>query len=135
MNIDYDRQKMLSRRAAVLGGGKLVLAGALAARMYYLQVVEAEKYRTLAEDNRISMRLLPPPRGRIVDRNGVPMAVNEQNYRVLVVAEQTDSLEQTLLAMSQIVPLSDGERARIMIDSRSRRSFVPVTVIENLSLY
>lgn len=133
MNNDYERQKLFSRRTALLGGGKLLFASALVARMYYLQVLESEKYRMLAEDNRISLRLLPPPRGRIVDRNGVPMAVNEQNFRVLVVAEQTDSLEKTLEALSQIVPLSDGERARIMRDARRRRSFVPVTVRENLS--
>lgn len=133
MNTDYDRQKLFNRRTVVLGGGKLVLASALIARMYYLQVLEAERYRTLADDNRISLRLLPPPRGRIVDRNGVPMAVNQQNFRVLVVAEQTRSLEHTLEALSRIVALSDSERARVMRDVRRRRSFVPVTVRENLS--
>ena len=52
------------------------------------QVIEAERYATLAEDNRINLRLLPPPRGRIVDRFGVPLAVNQQNYRVVLVREQ-----------------------------------------------
>ncbi len=133
MNHDHDRQKLFSRRAAVLGGGKLLLSSALVARMYYLQVVEAERYHTLAEDNRISLRLIPPPRGRILDRNGVPMAVNEQNFRVLVVAERTESLEKTLAALSHIIPLSEAERGKIMRDARRRRSFVPVTVRENLS--
>lgn len=133
MNHDHERQKLFTRRVAMLGTGKLVFASALAARMYYLQVVEAEKYRTLAEENRISMRLLPPPRGRILDRNGTPMAINQQNFRVLVVSEQTGGLERILDALSKIIPLSDYERSKVMRDAKRRRSFVPVTVRENLS--
>ncbi len=133
MNNDQERQRLFSRRVLVLGGGKLALASALIARMYYLQVVEAEKYRVLADDNRISLRLLPPPRGRILDRNGVPLAVNEQNFQVLVVAEQTNGLGDTLDALSRIIPLTEGERARIIRDASRRRSFVPMTVRSNLS--
>lgn len=133
MNHDHERQKLFTRRVAMLGAGKLVFASALAARMYYLQVIEAEKYHTLAEENRISMRLLPPPRGRILDRNGTPMAINQQNFRVLVVSEQTGGLERILDALSKVIPLSDYERARVLRDAKRRRSFVPVTVRENLS--
>ena len=39
-------------------------------RVNYLQVIEAERYLTLAEDNRINLRLLPPRRGHILDRMG-----------------------------------------------------------------
>lgn len=130
---DHDRARMVTRRAAVLGGGKLLLLSALVGRMYYLQVVEADRYRMLAEENRISMRLVAPPRGRIFDRNGVPLAVNEQNFRVLVVLEQARNLDATLDALSRVIPLTAAERARIHREVRKRRSFVPVKVRENLS--
>ncbi len=130
---DNDRAKMFTRRAIMLAGGKMALVGALAARMYYLQVIEADKYGVLAEDNRVSMRLLPPPRGLILDRNGVAMAVNQHNYRVLMVAEQAPSLSYTLDALSQIITLTDHDRARIAKEARRHRSFVPITVRENLS--
>src|SRR3990172_8329008 len=84
------------RRVALLAGGKMVLLSALVGRMYYLQVLESDRYTVLAEENRINLRLLPPPRGRILDRFGVPLAVNDQNYRLVVVAEQTPDLEATL---------------------------------------
>lgn len=132
-NRDNDRSKVFGRRAALLGGAQIAMLSALVGRMYYLQVVEASKYAMLADENRISIRLLPPPRGRILDRNGVPMAVNQLNYRVLVISEQTSSLEATLKALSEIVPLSENDRARIQRDARRRRSFVPVTVRENLT--
>jgi penicillin-binding protein 2 len=130
---DNDRSKMFSRRAMVLGGAKATLVGALAARMYYLQVMEADKYSMLAEDNRISTRLLAPPRGIILDRNGIAMAVNQHNYRVMVVAERTPSLDYTLDALARIITIGDGERSRIHKEVRRRRSFVPVIVRENLT--
>ncbi len=130
---DNDRSKMFSRRAMILAGGKATLMGALAARMYYLQVMEADKYAMQAEDNRISTRLLAPPRGLILDRNGIAMAVNQHNYRVMVVAEQTPSLDYTLDALGRIISVGDGERARIHKEVRRRRSFVPISVRENLT--
>lgn len=130
---DNDRFKIFARRAVMLAGGKAVLVGALAARMYYLQVLESDKYTMLAEDNRVSMRLLPPPRGLILDRNGVAMAINQHNYRVLVVPEDTPAMSYTLDALSTIITLTDHDRARIAKEAKRRRSFVPITVRENLS--
>lgn len=133
MHKDSDRSRIFARRVVLLGGGKALLVTLLAGRMYYLQVVEAEKYRTLAEENRINMRLLPPPRGRITDRFGEPLAVNRQNYRALVVAERTRDLESTLDTFSRLVRLDDHDRKRVLKESGRRRSFVPVTVRENLT--
>ena len=64
--------------------------------MYFLQVVERDKYATLAEENRINLRLLAPPRGRLLDRYGDVLAENQLNYRVVVIPEQTGSIEATL---------------------------------------
>ena len=130
---DNDRSKMFNRRAVMLGGGKAALVGALAARMYYLQVVESDKYAMLAEDNRVSTRLLAPPRGLILDRNDIAMAINQHNYRVNVIPENTPSIDYTLDALARMISLGDNDRARIHRETRRRRSFVPITVRENLS--
>ncbi len=132
MHRDSDRHKQFSRRAAMLAGGQFVLLTALTGRLYYLQVIESEKYKNLADENRINFRLLPPPRGRITDRNGVPIADNQQNYRLLLISENTTSVDSTLNALEYIIPLSDTERRRILRDVKRNRSFVPVTVRENL---
>ena len=130
---DGDREKLFGRRVAMLAGGKFVLLSTLVGRMYYLQVVESERYKTLADENRISLRLLAPPRGRIVDRFGVPMAVNRQNYQVVVVSADTDDVETTLDRLGKIIHIGEGERRRIRRDIRRKRRFVPVTVRANLS--
>ncbi len=98
---DVQRTRLFTRRATLLTGGQLALFGGLMARMYYLQVIESDRYKMLADDNRISLRLLPPPRGRIVDRYGDPIAINQLNYRVVLIPEQTGSVPATLDAISE----------------------------------
>jgi penicillin-binding protein 2 len=129
---DNDRYQAFTRRAALLFGGQLALFSGLAARMYYLQVVEADRYRMLAEDNRINFKLLAPRRGRIVDRFGRPLAINQQNYRVLLTPENTKSVEKTLDVLAEIIPINDKERQKILRDIKRRRRFLPMIVRENL---
>ncbi len=129
---DQDRYRLFSRRAVLLGGGQVALFSALAGRMYYLQVVEADRYRTLAEDNRINMRLLAPLRGIIFDRYGVEIATNQQNYRLIVVPERSPDIEQTLSRVARFIELDDAERKRVKKEIRRKRGFVPVTLRENL---
>lgn len=126
------RGKLLTRRAILLAGGQIGLLGALAGRMYYLQVVQADRYSMQADENRISIRLLAPPRGRIVDRFGVPLAANQPTYRVVMVAEQANDVGATLDAIGTLIPLSDGDRHRVLRDLRRKHSFVPVVVRDNL---
>jgi len=125
--------KSFSRRVALLAGGQALLFSALAGRMYYLQVVESGRYRLMAEQNRINLRLLPPLRGNIVDRFGEPIAVNDPNYRVVVVPEQTLNMRGTLKALARILALDDAEIERIMRERGRYRAFVPITVRDNLN--
>ena len=102
MRKDQDRAKLFTRRAALLAGGQGLAFAALAARMYYLQVVEADRFAMLAEDNRVNPRLLPPPRGRILDRFGIVLADNRQDYRAVIVREQARDVETVLSAPSAV---------------------------------
>ncbi|MBK19679.1 MAG: penicillin-binding protein 2 [Rhodospirillaceae bacterium] len=129
---DSSRYKKFSRRAMILAGGQVALFGLLAGRMYQLQVLESRRYKMLADENRINIRLLPPPRGRILDRFGVPLATNRENFRVLLIAERTRDVDQTLDALGRLIPIADHERRRILKTIKKRRDFVPVTVQENL---
>ncbi len=127
-----ERARIFGRRALLLGAGKAALLTALAGRMYYLQIVESSEFQLLADENRISMRLLPPPRGRILDRYGVPLAVNDRTYRLVVVSEQAPDLAATLEALARLIPLSAEQKAQILHESRRKRPFVPIMVRENL---
>lgn len=130
---DMERYRLLTRRTLVLGGLKAGMISLLVGRMYYLQVVESGRYTMLADDNRISMRLIAPSRGLIVDRAGIIVANNDQNFRALIVSEQARDVERTLGVVSGIIDLSASELDRIRRDIARRRRFVPVTIRENLT--
>jgi len=127
-----ERDRQFTRRALIIGAGQGLLLSSLVARMYYLQVVEADQYRTLAEENRISLRLLPPTRGNILDRNGVELAGTRLDYRVIMVPEQVPDVEQTLAYMTRHLDLDEDDLDRIIRQVKHQRSFLPVTVAENL---
>jgi len=133
MQRENSRSKVFTRRSILLAGGQLALLGTLASRLYYLQVMQAGRYAVLADENRINLSLLAPPRGRIVDRFGVTLATNNQNYRVVLVAEQAGDIEATLDAINQLITLSESDRRRVLRDIRRKHSFVPIVVRANLT--
>ena len=130
---DLQRQKLLTRRAALLGAGQGVAIAALAGRLYQLQIVERDRYTVLSEENRINLRPLVPPRGRILDRFGVPLADNERNYRVVVVPEEAGDLDRTIDAIASLIEVADNDRHRVQRDAKRKHSFVPLIVRTNLT--
>ena len=127
-----DSALRISRRALVLFGVQAAAVGALGMRMHQLQMVETDRFRLLAEENRIALRLIPPARGPILDRNGIVLAENEQNYRIIIVREEARDVPAVLERLSRIVPLDEDARERVLRDVMRRRPFVPVTVLDRL---
>ena len=87
-------------------GGQVAVLGTLGARLYQVQVREGARYTTLADENRISARMIAPPRGRILDRFGVVVAGSSTNWRAVLVAEQANNVPATLEAFSALLPLT-----------------------------
>jgi penicillin-binding protein 2 len=130
---DKSRYATFSRRTLILSGGMASVFALLVGRLYQLQIVDGSLYLTQAEDNRISDRLLAPPRGRIMDRFGVVLAGNRRNYRTLIVPEQTDGLETALDMLARVIPLPERHRERVLREARTNAPFVPIVVTENLA--
>ena len=133
MRREGQRTSVFTRRALIIAGAQVAVLGGLGARLYQVQVVDGARYATLADNNRISARLIAPPRGRLLDRNGAVIGGNQLHWRALMVAEQTGDVEATLDNFSRIVPLSESERARIERDLRRHRRFTPIMVREFLT--
>ena len=122
----------LTRRAFFLLGGQLVIGAVLAYRMRQLQVIETEKYRLLAEENRINIHLIPPVRAEIFDRSGVPLALNRQNYRVVMIREQAGDVEAMLDRLGLIIDIPEHRRRKMLKEMQQKSAFVPVAVAEFL---
>ncbi|SUZ31466.1 Peptidoglycan D,D-transpeptidase MrdA [Roseibaca ekhonensis] len=126
-------RRMITRRALGLGALQLAVTGTLLWRLRDMQLEQADAFRLLAEENRINLRLLPPTRGLIHDRNGVLLAGNEQNYRVVMTRDDAGDIDLVLARLSRLIALDDAAIARAREDMLRNRPFVPVTVAERLS--
>jgi penicillin-binding protein 2 len=133
MQQEADRARAFTRRAVVLGGAQVGLFAALVARLYGLQVLKAGEYALLADDNRINQRLLIPPRGRILDRRGRPLAQNMPTYRVRVVREQAGDIRATVARLAKVVAIEPKRIDEVADQAHFLRPFVPITVREDLS--
>ena len=128
-----ESNRTLNRRALLLGGAMGAMIAVLGGRMRYLQVDQADAFQLLAEENRISIRLIPPGRGLIQDRNGKPIAANEQNYRVVITREAAGDVDLVLRRLATIIPMTAEELAATAEEVKSLSAFVPVTVAERLN--
>ena len=128
-----DAAGLVTRRGIVLGGAQLGFMGLLGLRMRQMQVEEAEDYRLLAEENRINVRLIPPSRGIIYDRHGIPVAQNAQNYRIVIVREQAGDVEETIAKVRRLVDLDDDDLERSLKEMYRRSPFVPITLADQLA--
>lgn len=133
MNRNGEKSRVVERRTLVVIAFNLLAFAVIVARLYFLQVKEADKYKMMSDENRISTRFLVPPRGLIFDRNGEIIAKNEQDFQALMVAEQTPDIAETLKTFKQIVQLTEGEEQKIRKDLKNKRRFIPIKLKDNLS--
>ncbi len=128
-----EKSRIFTRRAVLIGGAQGALFSILAGRLYYLQVVQGAEYHQMAEENRINLRMIAPPRGRILDRDGVALAMNDQTYRVILLPEQVTDLQDVLVKLDPYVKIDDADRKRIEREMKERNGFNAVVVQDNLT--
>ena len=125
--------RKITKRALLLGGGMAAMVAVLGVRMRYMQVDQADQFRLLAEENRINVRLIPPSRGLIQDRNGKLIAGNEQNYRVVITREDAGDVELVLSRLAKLVPLTPEDIERSIKEINRTSPFVPIIVADRLT--
>ena len=123
----------VSRRALIVGMGQIGVLGVIGWRMRSLQIENADQYRLLAEENRINIQLIPPSRGLIFDRNGILLAENEQNYRLVMTREEAGDPVEAIARLANAIELDPDDIARALSEMEQKAPFIPVTLKERLS--
>jgi penicillin-binding protein 2 len=128
-----ERQGLFNRRAFIMGGlaGGTILA--LGGRLAQLQLLEFDRYRLMSTENQFNFRLIPPPRGRILDRYGVDLASNRPNFRVLLVRDEINDIDATLDDLSQLIPVTPERRRQLLREISRSPKLVAVAVAEDLT--
>jgi len=114
----------------------LVAMGTLLSRMYFLQVLENERYSSISDKNRIQLKPEKPTRGLIFDRSGVLIADNKPSYNVTILKEEMDgNLDEIVAQVGEIIEISkrDLERFNKRL-KRRRRPYESVLLRSRLSV-
>tara|TARA_R110002111_G_scaffold242386_4_gene304328 strand:- start:3852 stop:5801 length:1950 start_codon:yes stop_codon:yes gene_type:complete len=128
-----EQHRTLTRRALVVGGVQAAILTGIGAQMARMQLRDADQYRMLAEENRISLQLIGPTRGRILDRSGQVIADSTPSYQITIVPERAGDLEAMLRKLQQVLKLDDETIAAVLEKSETTSSFVPLTVADNVT--
>ena len=131
---DHLRESHLFQQRLVVAmvvGGLLVMG--LVARLFWLQILHQDHYRTLSENNRVNVVPIPPTRGLIYDRNGVLLAQNLPSFTLELVPEHIDDLVGTLDELAKLVTLTDEDVLRFHRNRRKKRRFEGVPLRFRLS--
>jgi penicillin-binding protein 2 len=115
----------LRQRLAVASVLIFLALGALGARFFYLQVVRFSDFHAQAEDNRIALVPIAPPRGLIYDRNGVLLADNVSAYTLELRPDRVDNLEGLIEQLQGVVEITARDKRRfkrLLEDSKNFES-------------
>ena len=128
-----ESQRSITRRGLVLGGAQAAFISLLALRMRYMQVDQADEFRLLADENRINIRLIPPSRGRIFDREGAIVAENAPSYRITMIREELGDIDETIARLARLVELDPDELTRAIRELTELRGDTPVTIADRVT--
>jgi penicillin-binding protein 2 len=129
-----ERQGVFNRRALLAGGFATLGVLGLSTRLMMLQLVDNNRYKALSASNQFNYRLVPPPRGRILDRNGVELASNRPTFRLLVSRDEVGgNVDPTLDAVSSIISIPELKRKTLMRDFNQAGRYIPVAVADDMT--
>ena len=119
----FHETQMFNQRVLIAGIVMVVLLLLLLSRLVYLQITNQKHYATLSDNNRVSIRPIPPTRGLIFDRNGILLAQNLPSFTLEIVVEHVDDLNKTLEHLGQLISISEDDLKQFHKDRRKKRRF------------
>ena len=121
-----DDERQFNLRLTVAYGFILLMFIVLACRFVYLQVIQHDRYITLAQNNYISLVPIQPSRGQILDRNGIVLAQNYSAYTLELTPSKTDGVKNTIAGLSQLIEITPLDLKRFAKARTDAKNFEPV---------
>ena len=107
-----------------------VLLSVLTVRLWDLQLVQGQYYRSLAEDNRLLRLPVAADRGIVVDRNGRILVRNIPGFAVSIVPIDLPKARETDVAyrIGQLVGRDGQDVLKAIADQRARNPYEPTKI-------
>ena len=125
-------QNSFDRRSMLVGGLQTGLAALLAVRIGWIALVQNDKYKTLAESNRVNLTLLPPRRGPILDRNNAQLASNRIEFRIDIIPERLVDSGATVRELANLLAFSPVQVQDLQDKLDKGHGYQPVEVASGL---
>ena len=119
----FHETQIFNQRILIAGVVMVLLLILLLSRLVYLQITNQKHYSTLSDNNRVSIRPIPPTRGLIFDRNGILLAQNLPSFTLEIVVEHVDDLDKTLEHLGELIRISKEDLKRFHKNRRKKRRF------------
>lgn len=90
-NINIKLGEENNSRNIILKAFMLLVFLLMGLRIFYLQVLMGDKYSYLSQRNRIKIKEIEAPRGKIYDSKGRLIVTNGSGYRLVYLQEKTNT--------------------------------------------
>ena len=128
-----NKSKLISRRMFILSSLKIAVFVSIIVRLFYLQISENLKYRSLSDRNRFREWKMVPQRGLIKDFFGEKIAENKETFQLHIMPEDVPRLGDLFFKLSKIIDFSQSEQAKLIKKIKKRRPWQSIVVADNLS--
>ena len=131
--IFQNKSKLIDRRMFVLSILKVGVFIALVSRLFYLQISENIKYRSLSDKNRLREWKIVPQRGILKDYFGENLASNTQVFQLHMIPEDVPNIEELFFRLSRIIDFDDRKKRILLKRLKKRKPWQPIVVSDNLT--
>ena len=132
-NIFQNKSKTITRRMFIISVVKVGIFIAIISRLFYLQISENLKYRSLSDKNRFREWKIVPERGIIEDYFGNKIAKNTQLFQLHMLPEDVPNIEELFFKLSKIIDFDNKAQNRLIKKIKKRKPWEPIIVSENLN--
>ena len=129
--IDTEISKQFDRRSALFLTTGMVLTSALVLRMLQMQIFGYRGYKKKSENNSFRIQINMPERGKILSRSGSIISHDAPIYRIYIIPEETDNLENLVDVVATDLRLSKKRVDKIWARIKKQQKFQPVLISEN----
>ncbi len=127
------KSRLITRRMFILSFAKITVFIAIVARLFYLQISENIKYRSLSDKNRLREWKVAPKRGVIEDYFGKKIATNTQVFQLHMLPEDVKDFERLFFRLSKIINFNEKRKKSLLKRLKKRKPWQPIIISDNLT--
>jgi len=118
-----NKAKLISRRMFVLSTIQISVFFVIVIRLFYLQISENLKYRSLSDRNRLREWKTIPQRGLIKDYFGKTIADNVQVFQLHMIPEDVKNMEDVFFKLARVINFSERKKKNLIKRIKKRKQW------------